>query len=256
MKTSQPRSPSSPLAAMLSACSPKAARRGAAPVRTAEASLRAARARRTATSAPCSRATKSTRRSASAARSSSARSTSARCVHEGDVLAVLDDTDYRLAEEAARQQLDAARRRRARPSRIASASRPEVRRLGQRVRRRARAERGAHDAQAAAEAEAKQARPRAQPPEVHRAACSSSGVVTSVRFEVGQVVAEGQPVVSIADEGEPEIVVDVPEDQVAAFKNGALQGDRSRARPTKPSTWSCANFRRRPRRRRARTARG
>src|SRR5450755_3827392 len=26
-------------------------------------------------------------------------------VHEGDVLAVLDDTDYRLAEEAARQQL-------------------------------------------------------------------------------------------------------------------------------------------------------
>ena len=29
-------------------------------------------------------------------------------VREGDVLAVLDDTDYRLAEEAARQQLDAA----------------------------------------------------------------------------------------------------------------------------------------------------
>ena len=30
-------------------------------------------------------------------------------VHEGDVLAVLDDTDYRLAEEAARNQLIAAK---------------------------------------------------------------------------------------------------------------------------------------------------
>ena len=39
-----------------------------------------------------------------------------------------------------------------------------------------------------------------------------------MRFEVGQVVAEGQPIVSIANEGEPEIVVDVPEDQLAAFK--------------------------------------
>jgi multidrug resistance efflux pump len=29
-------------------------------------------------------------------------------VREGDVLAMLDDTDYRLAEEAARQQLVAA----------------------------------------------------------------------------------------------------------------------------------------------------
>ena len=38
------------------------------------------------------------------------------------------------------------------------------------------------------------------------------------KFEVGQVVAEGQPIVSIATEGEPEIVVNVPEDQLAAFK--------------------------------------
>ena len=39
-----------------------------------------------------------------------------------------------------------------------------------------------------------------------------------MKFEVGQVVAEGQPIVSIAKEGEPEIVVNVPEDQLAAFK--------------------------------------
>ena len=47
---------------------------------------------------------------------------------------------------------------------------------------------------------------------------SRSGVVTAVRFEAGQVVAEGQPMVSIADEGEPEIVADVPEDHLAVFK--------------------------------------
>ena len=47
---------------------------------------------------------------------------------------------------------------------------------------------------------------------------SRSGVITAVRFEVGQVVAEGQPVVSIANEGEPEIVADVPEDHLAVFK--------------------------------------
>ena len=35
---------------------------------------------------------------------------------------------------------------------------------------------------------------------------------------MGQVVAEGQPVVSIADPGEPEVVVDVPEDHLAAFR--------------------------------------
>jgi multidrug efflux pump subunit AcrA (membrane-fusion protein) len=52
---------------------------------------------------------------------------------------------------------------------------------------------------------------------------SRSGVVTAVRFEVGQVVAEGMPVVSIADQAEPEIVVDVPEDHLAAFKTSRFK---------------------------------
>ena len=47
---------------------------------------------------------------------------------------------------------------------------------------------------------------------------SQDGVVTSVKFEVGQVVAEGQPIVSIAKDVEPEIVVNVPEDQLSVFK--------------------------------------
>ena len=65
-------------------------------------------------------------------------------VREGDVLAVLDDTDYRLAEEAARQQW--TRRRRAGPPGRIGPQAPglaEGRRLGQRGRRRARPQRRA-----------------------------------------------------------------------------------------------------------------
>ena len=53
---------------------------------------------------------------------------------------------------------------------------------------------------------------------------SRTGVVTAVRFEAGQVVAEGQSIVSIANEGEPEIVADVPEDHLTGFKGVPLQG--------------------------------
>jgi hypothetical protein len=54
-------------------------------------------------------------------------------------------------------------------------------------------------------------------------------VVTTVRIEVGQVVAEGLPVVSIANPGEPEIVVDVPEDQVEAFKTAGFKASLASA---------------------------
>ena len=48
---------------------------------------------------------------------------------------------------------------------------------------------------------------------------SRSGVVTSVRMpRSGQVVAAGQPVFAIANESEPEIVMDVPEARLQAFK--------------------------------------
>jgi RND family efflux transporter MFP subunit len=139
-------------------------------------------------------------------------------VREGDVLAVLDDTDYRLAEGAARQQHVAA----AATARQAESDRRRNQELigdgavstsdDEQTQSRAQTTR------AAAEAAARQldlARNRLQYT-VLRA--SRSGVVTAVKAEAGQVVAEGQPVVAIANPGEPEIVVDVPEDQVATFK--------------------------------------
>ena len=52
---------------------------------------------------------------------------------------------------------------------------------------------------------------------------SSGGVVTSVRLEIGQVVAAGQPAIAIANEDEPEIVVDVPEDHLQEFKTSTFR---------------------------------
>ncbi len=139
-------------------------------------------------------------------------------VREGDVLAVLDDTDYRLAEEAARQQLVAAQAK----AQQAASDRKRLQDLkgdgSVSVSDDEHAQSGALMSQASAAAETRQlelARNRLKYTVLH---ASQSGVITAVRFEIGQVVAEGQPVISIANDTEPEVVVDVPEDHLAAFK--------------------------------------
>ena len=139
-------------------------------------------------------------------------------VHEGDLLAIIDDTDYKLAVEAAQQAQSAA----ASQARQAESDRKRLEALkadgSVSVSDDEKARTAAHTTAANAEAAATQldlARNRLKYT-VLRA--SRSGVVTTVKFEAGQVVAEGQSVVTIAAEGEPEIVVDVPEDQVASFK--------------------------------------
>ena len=139
-------------------------------------------------------------------------------VREGDVLAVLDDTDYRLAEDAARQQVVAATTQ----ARQAESDRHRLDALKSdgsvSVSDDEKAQSGAQTASASAEAEARKLELARNRLKYTVLRASQSGVVTAVRFEVGQVVAEGQPVVSIANEGEPEIVADVPEDHLAVFK--------------------------------------
>ena len=152
-------------------------------------------------------------------------------VREGDVLAVLDDTDYRLAEDAARQQLVAATTQ----ARQAESDRHRLNALKTDGSVSAsddeKAQTGAQTTSAAAEAEARKLELARNRLKYTVLRASQSGVVTAVRFEVGQVVAEGQPVVSIANEGEPEIVADVPEDHLGSIQDVALQGvARKRAR--------------------------
>lgn len=139
-------------------------------------------------------------------------------VREGDVLAVLDDTDYRLAVDAAQQQLTAAITQ----ARQADSDRKRLDALkadgSVSHSDDEKAQSAARTTAAAAEAEARKldlARNRLAYT-VLRA--SRTGVVTAVRFEAGQVIAEGQPIVFIANEGEPEIVADVPENDLVAFK--------------------------------------
>lgn len=50
------------------------------------------------------------------------------------------------------------------------------------------------------------------------------GVVTAMRMEVGQVVSEGQSVLSLAKDGEREVVVDLPEDMVSKAKQYQAKG--------------------------------
>jgi RND family efflux transporter MFP subunit len=150
-------------------------------------------------------------------------------VKEGDVLAVLDDADYRLAEDAARQAWTAA----VTQARQADSEQQRLTNLkgdgSVSAADDERATSGAQTAHAAAEAEARKLELARNRLKYTVLRASRSGVVTAVRFEVGQVVAEGLPVASIANPGEPEIVVDVPEDQVAAFKTARFKASLASA---------------------------
>jgi RND family efflux transporter MFP subunit len=140
-------------------------------------------------------------------------------VRQGDVIAVLDDTDYKLAVEAAQQQLTAAQAQ----ARQAESDRQRLNALKSdgsvSPSDDEKAQSMAQTTRATAEADARKRDLARNRLEYTVLRASQDGVVTSVKFEVGQVVAEGQPVVSIAKEGEPEIVVNVPEDQLSVFKS-------------------------------------
>jgi RND family efflux transporter MFP subunit len=144
-------------------------------------------------------------------------------VRKGDVLGVLDDSDYRLAEQAAREQLVAAQTH----ARQAESDRARLDALkidgSVSPSDDEHAQSAAKSTKAAAEAAARQLELARNRLNYTVLRASRNGVVTAVRFEVGQVVAEGQPVVSVADESEPEVVVDVPEDRLATFETARFQ---------------------------------
>lgn len=59
----------------------------------------------------------------------------------------------------------------------------------------------------------------------------ADGVVTAIHAEVGQVVAAGMPVVSLARTGETEVRVSIPEDQVSTLKRVSNLTVRTWANP-------------------------
>ena len=135
-------------------------------------------------------------------------------VKAGQVLARLDPADYQLAVRAAADQVQAA----AVDAQQAAADEARFRRLladgsvgaADHERQKARA-----DAAAARLEQAHRQRDLARNREGYATLVAPyAGVVTALRFERGQVVAEGQPVLSLARDGEREIVADLPEDWV------------------------------------------
>ncbi len=146
----------------------------------------------------------------------------------GQALARLDPADYQLGLHAAEAQLQAARV----DAEQAASDEARFRRLladhsvsvADHERQKARA-----DAAAARQAQAAQQLDLARNRTKYTIlAAEFNGVITSIRFETGQTVAEGQAVVTIADQSELEVVADLPEemaDSVNTFSATATLQD-------------------------------
>jgi multidrug efflux system membrane fusion protein len=141
-------------------------------------------------------------------------------VEVGQVIARLDETDLRLAEAAARAAVAAARSRRDMandnleranvllPKAIISQATHDTRR-------------NELDAAAAAlESAEAQLRQAVNAVDYTTLKADKTGIVTSVTGEPGQVVGTGQAIVSLAQSGETEIAVAVPEQDAARLAIG------------------------------------
>jgi RND family efflux transporter MFP subunit len=140
-------------------------------------------------------------------------------VKAGQILARLDPADYQLAVKAAADQVQAA----SVDAQQAASDEARFRRLladgsvgaADHERQKARA-----DAAAARLDQANRQLELARNREGYAALIAPyAGVVTTLRFERGQVVAEGQPVLSLARDGEREIVAELPEDWVGRARS-------------------------------------
>jgi len=139
-------------------------------------------------------------------------------VKAGQALARLDPADLRLGVSAAADQVQAA----SVDAQQAASDEARLRRLladgsvgaADHERQKARA-----DAAAARLEQARRQLDLARNREGYTTLVAPyAGVITALRFERGQVVTEGQPVLSLAREGEREIVADLPEEWVGRVR--------------------------------------
>lgn len=132
-------------------------------------------------------------------------------VKQGAVLARLDGDDYSLAEQTAQQQVvaakadsDQAAREEARLKNLVTdgtVSRSEYEQvLSKKIASEA----------VTAQAE-KQLKLSQNKVSYLNLVAPQSGVISDLRFEVGQVVGEGQPVATLSDQSEMELAVDLPD---------------------------------------------
>ena len=143
-------------------------------------------------------------------------------VQAGQLLAEIDAQDYRLSQDAAQAQWQAAQTQ----LELASADFRRYKAL--------RDQSFISDAELqrrettlkAAQAQADQARAQLDV-QGHQTAytrllADQPGVVTAIEAEVGQVVAAGTPVIRLAQDGPRDVVFALPEDQLARVKTGQI----------------------------------
>jgi RND family efflux transporter MFP subunit len=136
----------------------------------------------------------------------------------GQALARLDPTDYQLAVQVAEDQLQAALV----DAEQAASDEARFRRLladhsvsvADHERQKAKSDAAAaRQAQAARQLDLARNRTR-----YATLVAEFDGVITSVRFETGQVVSEGQPLITLARPSELEVVADLPEEMAGSAR--------------------------------------
>lgn len=141
-------------------------------------------------------------------------------VNEGDVLARVDPSDYELSVKSAEASLDAAERQvetvdlaRKRAEQLYAKSFAPKSQLDQAVL--------SYDQAVATRDAARSTLAQAQN-QVHYTdlKAGKAGIVTAISADIGQVVGAGTPVMTVAVDGEKEVLIAVPEMDIAGFRPG------------------------------------
>ncbi|KQY13845.1 efflux RND transporter periplasmic adaptor subunit [Rhizobium sp. Root482] len=141
-------------------------------------------------------------------------------VKAGDPLARIDPTDYELAVNSAKASLDAAERQ----VETAQLARSRAEQLfAKNVSPKAQLEQAVlnYDQAVATRDTARSSLDQAKN-QVRYAELRSdhNGIVTAVNADIGQVVGSGTPVLTVAVDGGKEVLIAVPETEIAQFKPG------------------------------------
>ena len=161
-------------------------------------------------------------------------------VTAGQVLARLDPTDARLAVEADVQAVRAAEAEavnaRAEFQRYQRLGRGSPAYIASEYDRRQAAVDGAEARLAQAQRQLALAHDQLVYTELQ---ADADGVITDLKLELGQVVAAGQTVITLAHTAETEIVLDVPENRLPDIRAADASRSASGRSPTAPCPGGC-----------------
>ena len=143
-------------------------------------------------------------------------------VKAGDLLARIDPSDYQLARASAKANLDATERQ-VETTQLARLRAEQL--FAKNVSPKSQLEQAmlsynqAIATRDAARSTLDQAKNQVSYTDLKS---DQNGIVTAVSADIGQVVGSGTPVVSVAVDGEKEVLVAIPETDIAQFKPGKM----------------------------------